>query len=96
MRSGIKTVLAAAALAVSAAACFPGAAGAFTFPSGGGAGSGSFSVGDKTFDNFTCLAVGTLCGGVSYNAAPGGAFGPEFNPGLRSGPEARTSCWATG
>lgn len=82
MRPGMQQVLAAAALALSTAAFLTGPAEAFTFPPGGGAGSGSFSVGDKTFDNFSCLAAGTLCGGVSYDAAPGGAFGPEFNPGL--------------
>jgi hypothetical protein len=78
----VKATLAAVALAISAAAFGSGAAQAFTFPSGGGAGTGSFTVGDKLFDNFTCLGVGALCGGVSYAAAPGGAFGPEFNPGL--------------
>ena len=82
MRYRLKATLAAVALALSAAGFCPGAAQAFTFPSDGGAGTGTFQVGDKLFDNFNCLGVDGLCGGVSYLPAPAGAFGPEFNPGL--------------
>jgi hypothetical protein len=82
MMSGLKAALTAAALTISAAVFCPETVQAFTFPSGGGAGTGSFTVGDKLFDSFTCLGVDGLCGGVSYLSAPAGAFGPEFNPGL--------------
>lgn len=82
MAPRLKAAFTGAALAISAAAFCPETAQAFTFPSGGGAGTGSFTVGDKFFDSFSCLGVDALCGGVSYAAAPGGAFGPEFNPGL--------------
>src|SRR5882762_7572186 len=81
MRPGLKTTLAAVAMAANAAAFCSGTAHAFTFLPGGGPGQpppGSFTVADKLFDNFTCTAAGTLCGGVSYLPAPGGALGPEF------------------
>jgi hypothetical protein len=84
MQSCVKTALAAAALA--AAAFCPGTAHAFTFPPGGGAGSGNFTVDDKLFSNFTCSGGDSLCGGASYIPAPGGAEGPAFNPGLSAGP----------
>jgi len=80
MRSSLKTTLAAAAVAASIALFGASTAQAGIFV--GGVGDTNFSVGDKDFLNFACLAAGTgaSCDGVSYAAAPGGLFGVQFNP----------------
>jgi hypothetical protein len=87
MRSSLKTILAATALAASTAFFGAGTAqasisfqGPFTFV--GGVGTGDLFIGDKEFLNFTCLAsgVGADCANVSYTDVIG-QFGVSFNPG---------------
>jgi hypothetical protein len=63
-------VMVAAAVVASAAALCPGPAQAFTGPE-------SFVIGDKLFDDFTCLGD---CAG-SYGPSPLG-YGVRFNPGF--------------
>jgi hypothetical protein len=89
MRSSLKTILAATAVAASAAFFGAGTAqatiafqGPFSFVNG--VGTGTLTIGDKTFLNFSCLASGgpaDNCTNVSYTDVPGGGFGVEFNPG---------------
>src|SRR5258706_5866639 len=88
MRSSLKTILAATAVAASAAFFCAGTAqatiafqGPFTFVNG--VGTGTLTIGDKEFLNFSCLAsgAGADCANVSYTDVPGGGFGVEFNPG---------------
>jgi len=84
-KSGFSTVV--AALALSATAFCPWTAQAFTFPVGGGPGSGMFTVDDKLFDTFTCTPGGNVagvCGNVTYAAIPTGDTGVRFNPGLNN------------
>ncbi|NDP41460.1 MAG: PEP-CTERM sorting domain-containing protein [Aromatoleum sp.] len=79
MRSNLKTILAAAAVAVSAAFfCLGTAQASYTFGANG-IGTGTFTIGDKTFDSFSC--TGSNCAGVFYDPMAGGAFGARFNPG---------------
>jgi hypothetical protein len=90
MQSRVKTVLAAAAVAASASAFCPGTAQAFVYTNGG-AGTGVFTIGDKHFSNFTCLAAGLFSScasgssaadlGVTYVPGPTG-FSVNFNPNL--------------
>ncbi len=78
---GLKTTVAAAAVAVSAAAFCPGTAQAIGFtPSG--AGTATFTVKDKKFTNFTCLSPSPGCGVVEYAPAPAGALGVLIDPDL--------------
>jgi hypothetical protein len=88
MRSSLKTILAATAVAASAAFFGAGTAqanitfqGPFTFVNG--AGTGTLTIGDKEFLNFSCLAsgAGADCANVTYTDVPGGGFGVEYNPG---------------
>jgi hypothetical protein len=83
MQSMLKKTLAAVAVAASAALLCGPAQAVFTFSNG--VGTGTFTVGDKLFDTFTCLPGGSgVCdaGGVTYG--PGGdattTFGVTFNP----------------
>lgn len=86
MRFSPKTTLAAAAVAASAALFCSGAAQADFLPlQFGPNGTGpSFVNGDKTFQNFTCLAAGSATcvnNGVTYiGINPNGDWGVEFNP----------------
>jgi hypothetical protein len=78
----LKTTVAAAAVAISAAAFCPGTAQAFGFTSGG-AGTRSFTVKDKNFTNFTCVSANPGCTSVSYvPAAPKGTLGVLIDPDL--------------
>jgi PEP-CTERM motif len=89
MRSSLKTILAATAVAASAAFFGAGTAqaslvlqqGPFSFV--GGVGTGTLTIGDKEFLNFSCLAsgVGADCANATYTNVPGGDFGVEFNLG---------------
>jgi hypothetical protein len=78
MRSSLKTTFAAAAMAASVALLAGPAQASFSFV--GGVGTGTFVIGDKTFDSFTCTGVSD-CTKVAYDPVSGGAFGVQFNPG---------------
>jgi PEP-CTERM motif-containing protein len=78
MQSMLKKAL--AGVAIGAAALTSGVAQAsFTFANG--VGTGTFTIGDKLFNNFTCLAVGDLCASVAYDQLTDGQFGVTYNPG---------------
>jgi hypothetical protein len=79
MRSFLKTTLTAAVVAAAVAVLSPGTAQAYTFDTSGN-GTGTFIIGDKLFNNFTCVGVSN-CAAVAYAPVPGGAFGVEYNPG---------------
>ena len=80
MRSNLKKILAATAVAASAAFFFSGTAQAsFTFDANG-VGTGTFTIGDKLFSNFTCTGVSD-CTKVAYDPLTDGEFGVQFNPG---------------
>lgn len=86
-RFGFTLVAAAGALSAAVAASCPSTAQAFTFPVGGGAGSGTFTVDDKLFSAFSCTPGGNVagvCGNVTYVAIPTGEDGVRFNPGLNN------------
>jgi len=55
----------------------------FTFNANGTGTSnpGDIIIGDKSFLNFSCLAVPGLCEGVAYAGLTDGQFGIIFNPG---------------
>lgn len=79
MRSNLKKILAATAVAASAAFFFSGTAQAsFTFVNG--IGTGSFTIGDKLFSNFSCTGASD-CTKVAYDPLTDGEFGVQFNPG---------------
>ena len=92
MQSTLKKTFAATAIAASVALFAAGPAqadlvlqqGPFTFS--GGVGTGTLTIGDKEFLNFTCLGstVG-VCENISYTNVPSGEFGVEFNPGAGLG-----------
>jgi hypothetical protein len=81
VKLGLKTTVAAAAVAISAAAFCPGTALAHGFNSTG-AGTASFTVKDKLFSNFICSSANPGCGSVSYVPAPAGALGVLIDPDL--------------
>ncbi len=76
-RFGLKTAVAAAAVAVTAAAFCPGTAQAYVF-NASGVGTGTFTVKDKHFANFTC--AGAQCAIAGYAKGPG--LGTTLNPAL--------------
>ena len=88
MRSFLKKTLAAVTAAASVVILCAGTAQGFTFTTTGagtlGTGTGTITIGDKLFDNFSCLpssSSGSLdCKSITYAAVLGGDFGVEFNP----------------
>ena len=86
MSSMIKKTLVAGAIGI-AAFIGTGAAQASAVLTGtfdaSGNGSATFTIGDKLFNNFTCLSTPAAdCLGITYAPLVGGAFGIEFNPSI--------------